>query len=113
MKNMSNAVVPFAGHPEASGWAPSEIKELTPGPMGPPVGPPMGMGQPLGPPHIAPPHMMSAPPYVSPYRPHPPPHMHERDRDRDRDRVRERDDRDRRDRDRRDEVSYSLHFCYF
>ncbi|KAM3960145.1 uncharacterized protein ACR2FA_005774 [Aphomia sociella] len=96
------------GHPDQGGWAPTEIKELTPGPMGPPaMGPPMGMTPPLGAPHLPPsPHMMGAPPFAPPYR-HMPPHPHERDRDRDRerdrDRTRERDDRDRRDRDRHEE----------
>lgn len=106
----------IVGHPEQGGWAPSEIKELTPGPMGPPnLGPAM-MGQVLGPPHMgAPPHMLAAPPYVPPYRQHPPPHMHDRDRDRerdrdrdrerDRDRMREREERERGHRDRREEVS--------
>ncbi|OWR43112.1 pre-mRNA 3'-end-processing factor FIP1 isoform X2 [Danaus plexippus] len=83
-------------HPEQTGWAPSDIKELTPGPMGPPM--PLGM----------PPVHMPAP-YPT-YRSHVT-HTHERDRDRererdrdrDRDRDRTRDDRDRRDRDRRDE----------
>ncbi|KAJ0181369.1 hypothetical protein K1T71_003454 [Dendrolimus kikuchii] len=97
------------GHPEQSGWAPSEIKELTPGPMGPPpMVPPMGpAGMPVGapPPLMPPAHMMTAPPFTSPYRPHPV-HIHERDRDRDRERERERDrdrDRDRiRERDERD-----------
>ncbi|GBP66841.1 Pre-mRNA 3'-end-processing factor FIP1 [Eumeta japonica] len=87
------------------GWVPTEIKELTPGPMGPPpLGPPVGMGAPLAPPHspYAPAHS-PAPPYR-----HPPPHERERerererdrDRDRERDRLRERDERDRRDRER-------------
>ncbi|XP_075981552.1 factor interacting with poly(A) polymerase 1 [Anticarsia gemmatalis] len=103
------------GHPEPNNWAPSEIKELTPGPMGPPsLGPPL-LGAPLAPPHLAPPHLLTAPPFAPPYRPHPPHHLHERerdrdrdrdrerDRDRDRDRVRERDERDRSHRDRRDD----------
>ncbi|KAI8430211.1 hypothetical protein MSG28_000559 [Choristoneura fumiferana] len=91
------------GHPEQSGWAPSDIKELTPGPMGPPnMGPPPGMGPPS---HMSPgaPHLMPAPPFAAPYRPHPPhpPHPLERARD-------DRDRRDR-DRDRRDDVNFSLH----
>ncbi|GBP94185.1 Nipped-B-like protein B [Eumeta japonica] len=94
----------FGGQP-GPGWVPTEIKELTPGPMGPPpLGPPVGMGAPLAPPHspYAPAHS-PAPPYR-----HPPPHERERerererdrDRDRERDRLRERDERDRRDRER-------------
>ncbi|CAH2099586.1 unnamed protein product [Euphydryas editha] len=101
-------------HPDQSGWAPTEIKELTPGPMGPPaMGPPMGMTPPLVPPHNMPPSHVLGAPFAPQYRSHLPPHMHERDRDRererdrdrdrDRDRLRERDDRDRRERDRRDE----------
>ncbi|CAK1548659.1 unnamed protein product [Leptosia nina] len=100
----SNYQEPVWGAPEQTGWAPSEIKELTPGPMPPPsMGPPLGVAPPSVPPHMtAPPHSIGAP--YSPYRPHPPPmHVHERERDRDRDRIREREDRDRRDRDRRDE----------
>ncbi|CAG5036367.1 unnamed protein product [Parnassius apollo] len=89
------------GHPEAGGWAPSEIKELTPGPLA--MGPP--------PPNLAPPHAPA--PFPPPYRTHPHahphPHPYERERERDRERERERDrergrdDRDRRERDRREE----------
>ncbi|XP_072935650.1 uncharacterized protein Fip1 [Epargyreus clarus] len=89
-------------HPEQGGWAPSEIKELTPGP--PPMGPPM----------LPPPHLAHAPPHLPPppYRAHPPPHAphaldrereRERDRERDRDRMRERDERERREHRRDDE----------
>ena len=72
----------YTAHAEQTGWTPTEIKELTPGPMGPPaMGPPIGMTPPLGPPHSLPPsHVMGTPPFAPPFRSHLPPHAHERER---------------------------------
>lgn len=86
-----------------SGWAPSDIKELTPGilgPMGPPplMGMPPGMGPGMGPPPGMPPHpqIIGVPP-TGPPPSYPPSHMHMHHREmdmRDRDLSLHRDDGD-------------------